>query len=196
MRPARLTQRGGWNPRAGAAQLAPQAEKRPYLAPPPAPLPPTPLEEAQRTAGDLKSFFASLAAADRLAAGASIALLVSLALPWRWTRADDEIIGLVAAWPLFLLAGGIIALVYLRARRADAALDRKLRLAQGGAALLCAALGALFLPYATESRAVRAAAGLMVSLPQSRPELGAYLGLVCAVGVLVGSLPAALGERR
>src|SRR5207302_3060103 len=58
VRPARLTQRGGWNPRAGAP--LPAEERRPYLAPPPPPPPPSPLEEAQRTAGDLAAFFRSL----------------------------------------------------------------------------------------------------------------------------------------
>jgi hypothetical protein len=89
----------------------------------------------------------------------------------------------------------VIALVYRRALRADAQLTRQLKLLQAAAAVLAAALSALFLPYATEQKSVRAA-GLVVSLPQSKPELGAYLGLVCAVAILLGSLSIALGDRE
>jgi hypothetical protein len=194
LRPARLNPRGGWNPRAGATEPAPEA-RRPYLAPAPTAPPPSPLEEAQRTASDLSSFFRSLSSADRLAAGGAAALLLVLGLPWRWTRHDDDIIGLVAAWPLGLLAVGILVAVYLRARRADAALSQRLRLAQAAGALACAALAGLFLPYATDNRAVRAA-GLVVTTAWSRPQLGAYLGVVCGVAVLLGSLTGAIAERR
>ncbi len=187
LRPARLSQRGNWNARPGE----PDAERRPYLAPPPAPPPPSVLDEAHRTAGDLGAFFRSLQPADRLAAGGAAALLFTLALPWRWTRRDDDIIGLVAAWPLALLAGGVIALVYWRAQKADALRSRQLQLAQAATAALAAALAGLFLPFATEQRAVRVV-GFIVT---SRPLLGAYLGLVFAAVVLLGSLSTALAAR-
>lgn len=133
---------------------------------------------------------------DRLAAAGAAALLLALGLPWRWTKREDEVIGLVSAWPVALLAAGVLALIYLRSRRADAALSHRLRLAQAGAALLCAACCGLFLPYATDHRAVRAA-GLVVTVAQSRPEIGAYVGVVCAVAVLLGSLTelVAVGRR-
>ena len=185
LRPPRLSQRGGWNPAAGAPQ--PAGERRPYLAPAAPPPPPTPLEEAHRTAGDLRTFFSSLAISDRIVVGAAAGLLAVLALPWRWTRLDDETIGLIAAWPLPILAGAVIALVYLRARGADALLERRYRAAQLGAAGLAALIAGLFLPFATDAKSVRAA-GLAVSLVLSRPELGAYLGLVCAVTMALGAL--------
>jgi hypothetical protein len=185
LRPPRLSQRGGWNAKAGAPSAA--AERRPYLAPAAPPPPPSPLEEAHRTAGDLRTFFQSLLLSDRIAVGAAAGLLALLCLPWRWTKLDDEAIGLVAAWPLPLLAGGVIALVYLRARGADAQLERRYRAAQLGAAGLAALVNGLFLPFATDAKSVRAG-GLAVSLALSRPELGAYLGLVCAVTMALGSL--------
>lgn len=185
LRPARLTQRGGWNARPGAPE--PAAEKRPYLAPPPPPPPPDVLVQAQKSAGDLRSFFASLSAPDRLAAGGAAALLFTLTLPWQWTKREDDIIGLVAAWPLAFLAAGVVALVYLRTRGADVTLERRLRLLQAAAASLAAAGSGLFLPYASESKAVRAA-GLVVPLAQSKPAVGAYLGLICAVAMALGAL--------
>jgi len=194
LRPARLNARGGWNAKAGASPAAAEA-RVPYLAPPPAPTAPSPLDEAQRTASDLGAFFRSLTSSDRLAAGGAAALLLVLGLPWRWTRRDDDIIGLVAAWPVAILAAGILGVVYVRARRADAVLSQQLRTVQAVSALVCAACVGLFLPYATDNRTVRAA-GLVASVSQSRPELGAYLGILCAVALLLGSLTGLLGERQ
>ena len=193
LRPPRLSQRGGWNAKAGAPRPA-FDQRRPYLAEAPPAEAPSPLEEAKNTASDLRVFFRSLGAADRLASAGAVALLLVLGLPWRWTRREDDVIGLIAAWPVAILAGGVIASIYVRARRADAVLSQRLRLVQAGAALLCATLVGLFLPYATDNRSVRAA-GLIVNLPQSKPELGAYLGLVCAVALLLGSVTGALSDR-
>jgi hypothetical protein len=112
-----------------------------------------------------------------------------LALPWRWTREDDEIIGLVAAWPVALLAGATLLFVYLRARKAGAALDRRLRLAQLGASALAAIFTGLFLSWASQSQAFRGA-GKTVAVALSTPMIGAYLGLVCAVAALFAAVPA------
>jgi hypothetical protein len=183
----RKTQRGGWNPR-GPAASPEAAARRPYLAEPAA-APVSPLDEARKAAEDLASFFRSLTPGDRWATGASALLLASLALPWRWTREDDEIIGLVAAWPVALLAGATLLFVYLRARKAGAALDRRLRLAQLGASALAAIFTGLFLSWASQSQAFRGA-GKTVAVALSTPMIGAYLGLVCAVAALFAAVPA------
>jgi hypothetical protein len=182
--PARLrqTRSGGWNP--PNASLEP---RRPYLAEPVAATP-TVSEEARRAASDLGSFFRSLPATDRWAAGASAALLVSLAFPWRWTRQDEEIVGFVAAWPVLLLAAAALAFVYLRARKAGAAQARTLKLAQltasGGAAIFTG----LFLPWATQSHGLRGV-GRAIAVVESSPQVGAYVGLVCAVAALFAAVP-------
>jgi hypothetical protein len=176
---------GGWNPASAAPAGA--EPRRPYLSEPAAPVL-TPVEEARKAASDLGSFFQSLATADRWAAGATAGLLLMLALPWRWTRQDEEIIGLVAAWPVLLLGIAALTFVYLRSRKADAAQDRALRLAQvtasGGAAIFTG----LFLPWATQSHALRAV-GRSIAIMESSPQVGAYLGLVCAVAALVAAVP-------
>jgi hypothetical protein len=189
--PARLRKeaarrRGGWNP---SVPPAPEPEaRRPYLADPVAP-PLSPMDEARRSASDLASFFRSLTQADRWAAGATALLLFSLALPWRWTKEDEEIIGLVSAWPVLLLGAAALAMVYLRSRKAGAALDRRLRLAQVTAAAGAAIFTGLYLPWATQSHALRAL-GRSLAFTDSKPEIGAYLGLVFAVTALFASLPA------
>ena len=179
---------GGWNPSVSSAAAAGAEPRRPYLSEPAAPVL-SPGDEARKAASDLGSFFRSLSTSDRWAAGATAALLLMLALPWRWTRQDEEIIGFVAAWPVLLLGAAALVFVYLRSRKADAAQDRVLRLAQltasGGAAIFTG----LFLPWATQSHALRAV-GRSIAITESRPELGAYAGLVCAVAALFAALPA------
>lgn len=175
---------GSWN--AGAKAPAESEVRRPYLSEPVGP-PPSPGDEARKAAADLGSFFRSLTPWDRWAAGASAALLAALALPWRWTREDEEIIGLVAAWPVALLAVAVLVLVYLRSR-ANAAMDRRLRLAQLSASAMALITNLLFLSWASQGHSVRGA-GRTISIALSRPELGAYVGLACAAAALFASMP-------
>ena len=182
---------GGWNPSASAPEASAEA-RRPYLAEPAARVL-TPGDEARRAAADLNSFFRSLTPADRWAAGATSLLLFALALPWRWTRADEEIIGVVAAWPVLLLSGATLVFIYLRARKADAAQDRMLRLAQLAASGGSAIFTGLFLPWATQAHALRAV-GRSIAVIESSPQVGAYVGLVCAAAALFAAVPA-LRER-
>lgn len=190
--PARLRKPGGWNPSTSSAAAASAEARRPYLSEPVAPTP-TVSDEARKAASDLGSFFRSLSTADRWAAGASACLVVLLALPWRWTKEDDEVIGLVAAWPVFFLAAGVVVFVYLRSTKADARQDRTLRLAQLAAAGGAAIFTGLFLPWASQAHALRGV-GRTISVVQSRPEFAAYAGLICALAALAASLPA-LFER-
>ena len=176
---------GGWNPSVSAAGAAPEA-RRPYLAEPTAPVL-SPGDEARKAAADMGAFFRSLTPADRWTAGATSALLFTLALPWRWTKGDEEIIGVVAAWPVLLLAGATLFFVYLRARKADAVQDRMLRLAQLAATGGSAIFTGLFLPWATQAHAVRAV-GKSIAVVESAPQAGAYIGMVCAAAALFASV--------
>ncbi len=178
---------GGWN--SSASSNAPPPEtRRPFLAEPVAPAL-SPADEARKAAADLSTFFRSLSSADRWAAGATSLLVLLLALPWRWTKADEEVIGVVAAWPVLLLAGAVLVLIYLRSRKADAAQDRTFRLAQLAASGGAAIFTGLFLPWSTQSHALRAV-GRSIAIVESQPLFGAYAGLVCAVAALFAALPA------
>jgi len=193
--PARLrkppqNRRGGWNPTPQSS--LPAEQRRPYLSEPAKHIP-TPAEEARIAAEDLKSFFRSLSPADRWAAGATSLLLLLLALPWRWTREDEEVIGIIAAWPILILGAAVLVFVYLRARKAGAALDRRLRLAQLTAAACAAIFTGLYLPWASQTHALRAV-GHNIAVTVSAPQIGAYLGLVCAVAALFASIPALKGD--
>lgn len=175
--------RGGWEPR---KEQGPVREKRPFLAPPPTGPPPTVLDEARQSAGDLTSFFRSLSVADRWAAGASLLVVVSLALPWRWTKVDDEVIGLFAAFPIFLFSGAAAVLVYVRARRAGVDLSRRLEQVQAAAAALALAYAAGFVYLTSDIRALRAA-GKVTMLTISTPLFGAWVGLAFAALAAIAS---------
>ena len=159
----------------------------PYLAEPAARTP-SPADAARKAASDLDSFSRSLPQADRWAAGASSLLLLMLCFPWRWTREDEEIIGVLAAWPVLLLAAAVLVFIYLRARKADPAQDHTFKMAQLAASGGAAIFTGLFLPWATQSHALRAV-GRSIAVVESQPLIGAYAGLVCAVAALFASYP-------
>lgn|GEM_PF-2412460 len=188
-RPQRLrqqgSQRGTWNPRGAAAR---DEAHRPYLEPAPPEPAPSPLETARQSAGELGSFYRALSLPDRWATASTLLLLLALFLPWRWTREDEEVIGLVVAWPLLFFGCATLAIIYSRARKADALLDRRLRLAQlasTGLSTLFVGLG-LFLPWASRAHA----AGRTLRIADSAPQLGAFLGLLTAGVALLASAAA------
>lgn len=184
-KPLEKQQRGSWEPRA----LKVQEERRPYLEPPP-PLPaPSPLEEARKSADDFGSFYRALSLPDRWVTGSVLLLLLALFFPWRWTREDDDLIGLIAAWPVLLLGGGTLALIYYRSRKANALLDRQLRFAQLGSTALAALFVGLFIPWASRTSAAHAA-GRTLQIAVSTSQGGAWFGLVCASAALVASIAA------
>jgi hypothetical protein len=196
LRPARL--RGAWDAGLRAPEPAPEplvsAPKGTYLNDAVEEGPPDPLAEARRSLDDLGTIFRGLPLADRVAAGASLLLLLSMAMPWRWTKADDDVIGLFAAVPAAVLGAGVVVLVYLRARLASGKLQRPLSLGQVVAAAFNAGFCLWFVKAMTDVRTARAA-GKLVSLPISTAEPGAYVGLLCAAVAAAASL-ALLGGRR
>lgn len=191
--------RGNWNPKQDREPGGPAAgfavARGTYLDDAPKQRAPDALEEARRSAQDLGAFFRGLPAVDRWASGAAAALLAAMALPWRWTKADDEVIGLVAAWPSALLAAAVLAIVYLKARRADARQERTLQLAQVAAALLACLHSGWCLRAFADTRLVRAA-GKGVAMVQSAPQPALYLGLAFAAVAFLASAFGAIERRR
>ena len=88
-----------------------------------------------------------------------------------------------------MLSGATLVFIYLRSRKADAAQDRLLRLAQLAASGGSAIFTGLFLPWATQAHAVRAV-GKSIAVVESSPQVGAYVGLVCAAAALFAAIPA------
>jgi hypothetical protein len=154
-----------------------------------------PLESARRSAGDLGELFRALPTADRWAAGGAVALLGSLALPWLWTRAEEELIGLFAAWPAALLGAAVVALIYLRTNRTTAQLGERLRIGQLAAAAGSLLYSGSFVAGAHEEKVVRAA-GRLVTTALAQAEVGAYLGVACAAVAAVASAAGLLPKRR
>ncbi len=185
---------------AAALRPAPSAKggaaepRRPYLADAPGEAPPDPLEEARRSVDELAAFFRSLTFADRASAGASLLLIFLCMLPWRWTKADDDAIGLVAAFPAALLSGCVLGLVYFRARRATAALAVTLQRVQLFCALVLTAFCAWFIRSSTDERILHGAGKVFTSVVSS-PDAAAYLGCAAALVALFASAATAFGNR-
>jgi len=152
------------------------------------------MEEARRSVDELGAFFRSLSGPDRIAAGASMLAIATLALPWRWTKLDDDIIGLVSAFPAGILAAGTAGLVYVRARRANASLAATLKLLQLGCSLALVVFCAAFFRAVTDERILRGA-GRGVTSVISSAQPGAYLGAVFALVALLASAAAALNRQ-
>jgi hypothetical protein len=129
--------------------------------------PPDPLGEAKASVDDLKALFVTLSMPDRWAAGAAILLLVTLILPWRWTKLDEEVIGLVEAWPALFFAGG---------------------------ALLGALYAAQCVRRFSDGTVVQLG-GRAIQLVSSAPRFGLYLGAIFAGVLLLSSIAGAL-ERK
>lgn len=192
--------RANWGPTKAAAG-APAGEAPPSppaprgrLAPMPAAGPPDPLGEAKASVDDLKALFVTLSSADRWAAGAALLLLAALILPWRWTKTDEDVIGLVEAWPMLLFAAGALAALYARVK--DSLPEQRLALLLGQ--LACGILGALYAVQCVRSysdAAVAELGGRTVQLVTSAPRFGLYLGAAFAGALLLSSVAGAL-ERR
>jgi hypothetical protein len=171
-------------------------ERRPYLAEGPAETAPDPIEEARKSVDELSAFFRSLTLYDRVAAGAALLELVLLMLPWRHTKVDDDdVIGLIAAFPAALLSLGLVALVYFRSRRANASLAAQLNWGQVADAGLLAAFCAYFVQHAYEERILRGTGKLIVSV-MSEPLWAAYAGVAVALVALGASVMTAVNNRR
>jgi hypothetical protein len=193
LRPARL--RGTWDagPKAPEPEVVVSAPRGTYLNDAAEEGPPDPLAETRKSLADFGEVYRTLSTGDRVAAAASLLLLVTLALPWRWTKTDDEVIGLFAAVPAAVLSAGVAVLIYLRARVAPARLRPPLALSQVAASALCAGYCLWFGRAMTDVRSVRAA-GKLIALPFSTAEPGAYAGLLCAAVAAAASLTL-LGRR-
>lgn len=155
---------------------------------------PDPLGEAKASVDDLRALYVTLSTADRWAAGAALLLLGSLIVPWRWTKADEEVIGLVEAWPMLLFGAGALAALYARVKDSLPQQRAALQLGQ----LACGILGALYAAQCVRSWADASVAelgGRNVQLVVSAPRFGLYLGAAFAAALLLSSIAGALEKK-
>jgi hypothetical protein len=156
--------------------------------------PPDPLGEAKASVDDLKALFVTLSMPDRWAAGAAILLLLTLILPWRWTKLDEEVIGLVEAWPALFFASGALAALYARAKDSLPQQRAALQLGQLGCGLLGALYAAQCVRTFSDGTVVQLG-GRTVQLVSSAPRFGLYLGAIFAGALLLASVASAF-ERK
>ncbi len=147
--------------------------------------PPAGLNE---TVDELRDTFRSFPLSEQFTTGSAVVFLISLGLPWRWSEADDYVIGLFAgAWPLGILASLVAAAAYLRR---DAAFSRYspeiLWSVLAGAFTMCA-YAIIYIRSVHVEATVYMAGKMPIQQAKSVPHIGAFLGLVAAIVMLVAS---------
>jgi hypothetical protein len=142
--------------------------------------------EASQALDDMVAQFKALPKWDRLTMGAALATLVSMALPWRWAKADGDTIGLFTeAWACALFAlfviGGIVA------RRHP--LARPFRVAILGGSVFFSALGLLSVAgFAQGAEKVKRLHGVKAGpVIEAHAQFGLYLGAIAVLVMLAGA---------
>lgn len=132
--------------------------------------------------------FKVMAFSQKLTVIGAAGVLLSLALPWKGTREDGDLIGLLAGgWLAGLLAALVLAAMFMR--RHPRLLEWKDRLLQGvaAAAALTGVTCIAFMKQALSYEVVRAA-GQLLRESTSWPAFGVYVALVASMVMLGGAL--------
>lgn len=176
-------------PAAGpAVELRP---KRPTLAETAAPPP-----ETAEALDDLFRQFKGMPLSDRLTAGGALALLASLALPWRSTRTAGDIIGLVAGgWPIALMALLVAVAVFLRRHPKLRPHRDHVLLGSALLATFCLLAAVVFWRTAQVDQVLKAG-GRLVTHTLEQAQFGVYAGIVSAAVMFLGSVKGYLEREK
>jgi hypothetical protein len=147
--------------------------------------PPASVNEALQ---ELSQQYTAFPLSERWATGGAAAFLISLALPWRWTEADDVVIGLFAgAWPMGLLALFVALIPFIRRTPRLRPFKEQLLAAGIGASLITLALSGLNL-RSSIARGVIHAGGHTSDVWKAYPHVGLGIALLAAFVMLVMSI--------
>lgn len=147
-----------------------------------------PSEDTKEAIDEFIADFKSMAMSQKLTVTGAVAVIASLALPWKNTTAGDDMIGLLAGgWFVGLLA--ILVLVAMFTRRQPRVRKWRLHIMQGVAvsSLLACIACVAYMKSAYESRVVRSV-GLLVRENTAWPDFGVYLALVASMLMLGGAI--------
>jgi hypothetical protein len=181
--PARAAKGAEAEPAAPAIYV-PEPKKRPTLAETAAPPP-----ETAKALDDLLGDFRNLPMTERVTAGGALGLLVALALPWKNTLKDGDIIGLMAdnCWPLPLMA--LLVTVAIFARRHARVRPYRDYVLQGVVALATfSLLGSLAFWRLVGVEKTLKAGGKLAYVMIESAGFGVYLGIAAAAVMLGGAV--------
>lgn len=144
---------------------------------------------------DVVSQYKGLPRTERIAAMGAGILCLSLVFPWQNTVHDGEFTGLqTSAWPVSILAGIVLAIVFLRRHPLVRPLREYALLVSSGASMLALLLSLSFFKDATVMKITRGA-GKIFEAKVSWPDFGLYMGLVGAGIMVFGAVASYLNRR-
>lgn len=136
-----------------------------------------------------REFIGELSKSDKITFAGAALIGLSCFVPWKETAADGEVLGLMSAGVGALLGAGlIIGAIFARVRRTMPKINPSaIWMTQLGASFLCVLYTVVFIKTAFDSTQVPSHFGNQMTW-NSSPSFGVFLGLLGAIGALVGSV--------
>lgn len=136
-----------------------------------------------------REFISELTKSDKIAFGGAALVVLSCFVPWKETAVDGEVLGLMSSGIGALLGAAlIIGAMFARVRRTMPKVDPSaLWMTQLGVSFLCVLYTVVFIKGAFDSTQVPSNFGNQMTW-NSSPSFGVFLGLIGAIGALVGSV--------
>jgi hypothetical protein len=177
--------------------MAPEEEDWRIPARPPAPAAPK-SSSANDNAGivapeeiiaDTRAFIGELSRSDKIAFGSACLIIFSCFMPWKETAADGEILGLMSAGVGALLGAAlVIAAIFVRKRGTLPKVNASVPwMTQLGVSFFCILYTVIFIKVSIDTTQVQSQLGNAMAFVSS-PSIGVFLGLLGAIGALVGSI--------
>ena len=141
-----------------------------------------------------REFIGELSKPDKITFASAALIGLSCFMPWKETAADGDVLGLMSAGVGALLGAGlIIGTIFARVRRTLPKINPSvIWMTQLGASFLCVLYTVVFIKTAFDSTQVPSHFGNQMTW-NSSPSFGVFLGLLGAIGALVGSV---MGQRE
>ncbi len=184
------------------ADMAPEEEDWRIPAPPPAsaaPKKPVTDDHAgivapEEIIADTRAFIGELSRSDKIAFASACLIILSCFMPWKETAADGEILGLMSAGVGALLGAAlVIGAIFVRKRGTLPKVNASVPwMTQLGVSFFCILYTVIFIKVSIDTTQVQSQLGNAMAFVSS-PSIGVFLGLLGAIGALVGSI---LGLRE
>ncbi|HVG58590.1 MAG TPA: hypothetical protein VNA24_08555 [Hyalangium sp.] len=182
-----------------AEEPKPDVEEEDWRIPPPPPSTAAPKGSAtghdtgivapEEIIADTRAFIGELSHSDKIAFASACLIILSCFLPWKETAADGEILGLMSAGIGTLLGAAlIIGAIFVRKRGTMPKVNASMQwMMQLGVSFLCILYTVIFIKVSFDTTQVQSQLGNAMVWASS-PSFGVFLGLLGALGALVGSV--------
>lgn len=138
---------------------------------------------------DTRAFIGELSRSDKIAFGSACLIIFSCFMPWKETAADGEILGLMSAGVGALLGAAlVIGAIFVRKRGTLPKVNASVPwMTQLGVSFFCILYTVIFIKVSIDTTQVQSQLGNAMAFVSS-PSIGVFLGLLGAIGALVGSI--------